>query len=128
MYVFQRVYQKLDGKEDESLYLFFEIVLDLDILLCFRLNERDRLRLFDGSGCFSCCGDFEGFLFLIGDDLTMLAKELRYSDALHCGKVGSLVCSVLVILDWSSIDSKVPKAASLNHKARHGSYKHVIAE
>lgn len=118
----------LAEKKDESRYLFFEMLLDLDILLCFRLDERDRLRLFDGSGCFSRCGDFEGFLLLIGDDLTMLAKELRYSDALHCGKVGSLVCSVLVVVDWSSIESKVPKAASLNEKARHVSYKHVIAE
>lgn len=108
-----------EKKTSKSLYLFFEMVLDLDILLCFRPNEQDRLRLFDGSGCFFCCGDFEGFLFFIGDDLTILAKELRYSDALHCGKVGSLVCSVLVMLDWSSIDSKVPKSASLNHKKDH---------
>lgn len=50
---------------------------------------------------------------MTGDDLTTLAKELRYSDALLCGK---LVCSVLVRMDWSSADSKVSKEASLNDK------------
>lgn len=46
-------------------------------------------------------------------DFTMLAKELRYSDALHGGKAGSLVCSLLVEMDWSATDSKVPEAASV---------------
>lgn len=41
----------------------------------------------------------------------MLAKELRYSDALHGGKAGSLVCSLLVEIDWSATGSKVPEAA-----------------
>lgn len=107
-------------RHNRSLYLdlallFFELVLDLDLLLCFRLDERDRLCLFDGSDCFFLCGDFEGFLFLTGDDLTLLAEELRYSDALLCGK---LVSSVLVRMDWSSTDSKVSKDASLNDKKK----------
>lgn len=112
--------EKKKKKEKKSPYLdldllFFERLLDLDLRLCFRLDERDRLRLFDGSDSFFRCGDFEGLLFF---DFTMLAKELRYSDALHGGKAGSLVCSLLVEIDWSATGSKVPEAASVYHEKR----------
>lgn len=105
-------------KRKKSLYLdldllFFKRLLDLDLRLCFRLDERDRLRLFDGSDSFFCCGDFEGLLFF---DFTMLAMELRYSDALHGGKAGSLVCSLLVEMDRSTTDSTGPEVASVCHK------------
>lgn len=118
LYLFFKGFRK-DKNNNNWLYLdldllFLERLLVLDLLLCFRLDERDRFRLFDGSDSFFRCGDFEGFLFLGADDLVVLGKELRYSDALHCGKAGSLVCSLLVEMGWSTSDSlKVAEAASL---------------